>query len=780
MRKLILSFTVALLLAGCASEQEDAAVSSSNSPSAVQVAPAWAPIRSADRAAFVSLPDRGTLLAYDRDRATVNRGAETYHPIRLSEAHALNATAPGRSLALQTPSGENLRFAYRRMEEGLDGNWSWIGRTPDGLEAIITFGEEAVFGRIEQRGTQALQITMSAGQPWLVQADPNRMFDGNLLRGRDRTDVLIPSDLAVSAAARKRTATAGASPVGAKIGEVGSKASAANTVDVVLGYTNGLVARIGSVSATNTRLTNLIAITNQAYQNSLITPRVRLVRTVQVNYTDTNDNEVALEALTGVSCSTSGCSNQTVPAELQPLRTARDQYGGDLVSLVRQHKAPEQNGCGIAWLLGGGGFAIDNTDAPFGYSVVGDGTDVSEADGRSYFCYDVTLAHELGHNMGQQHNVEDSGGDSGTHPYSYGYRESSTTGFFTVMAYEIDNASQFSITHFGNPNVNYASTNRATGTANANNAASLNLSMPLVVQFRNLVVPLAGGVRNDVDGDGRSDLIWHQPQQGLLNVWLMNGTTISGSFAKAISPLCTPRAVGDLNGDGRADVIWICSDSGVYLWQSTGNNFTQLFIGGFTPGWDLVAARDANADGRDDLIWHQPQQGLLNTWLMNGTTISGSFAKAISPLCSPKGYGDLNGDGRSDVTWICSDSGVYLWQSTGSSYDQLFISGFSPGWTIVTAKDANGDGRDDLIWHNADNGLLNTWLMNGTTISGSFAKALSTLCSPGGYGDHNGDGRSDVSWVCSDSGVYQWRSTGSNYDQLFVGGFTPGWSLLKN
>ena len=294
------------------------------------------------------------------------------------------------------------------------------------------------------------------------------------------------------------------------------------------------------------------------------------------------------------------------------------------------------------------------------------------------------------------------------------------------------------------------------------------------------VTDATGSARNDIDGDGRSDLIWHQPQQGLLNVWLMNGTTISGSFAKAISPLCTPRAVGDLNGDGRADVIWICSDSGVYLWQSTGNNFTQLFIGGFTPGWDLVAARDANADGRDDLIWHQPQQGLLNTWLMNGTTISGSFAKAISPLCSPKGYGDLNGDGRSDVTWICSDSGVYLWQSTGSSYDQLFISGFSPGWTIVTAKDANGDGRDDLIWHNADNGLLNTWLMNGTTISGSFAKALSTLCSPGGYGDHNGDGRSDVSWVCSDSGVYQWRSTGSNYDQLFVGGFTPGWSLLKN
>jgi PKD repeat protein len=287
-------------------------------------------------------------------------------------------------------------------------------------------------------------------------------------------------------------------------------------------------------------------------------------------------------------------------------------------------------------------------------------------------------------------------------------------------------------------------------------------------------------VRNDVNGDGRSDLIWHNAQSGLLNVWFMNGTTISGSFAQAISPLCTPRAIGDLNGDGRADVVWVCSDSGVYLWQSTGSSFTQLFIGGFSSGWNLVAAKDANGDGRDDLIWYNPNGGLLNTWLMNGTSITGSFAQAISTLCTPKGYGDLNGDGRSDVAFMCSDSGVYLWQSTGSNYTQLFVSGFSSGWDIVAAKDANGDGRDDLIWHNANAGLLNTWVMNGTTVSSSWAKAISPLCSPSGFGDHNGDGRSDVSWICSDSGVYEWQSTGSNYNQLFIGGFSPGWSLLKN
>lgn len=772
MRKLALTLTVALVVGGCSSESEVAqSVAQTRVPSKVTPTPS-SPLHAGRIAAFAAMPDHGTLLAYDRTQKPVHRGAQTYHAIQLSEAHALNAAVPGKSIELPMPSGGTMHIDYVRHEEGLDGNWSWVGKTADGLDAVITFGETAAFGRIAQRDTEALRLTMSAGRSWLVESDPSKMLDGNLGRDSDESDTLIPSGVVAAISAKKRTAVA-----------AGDEAvSAANTIDVALGFTNGLVTKYGTVANANTRLANLVAITNQGYANSLVTPRIRLVRTVQVSYTDTNSNETALEAVTGYTCTASACTPQAVPTELVPLRTARDTYGADLVSLVRPFQAPQHQGCGIAWLLGGGGFTIDSTDAPFGYSVVSDGTDVDETDGRTYFCREETLAHELGHNMGQQHNIEDAGTppDSGTHSYSYGYRETTTTGFYTVMAYRLGNSSQFSINYFGNPSVNYADTGRPTGSATADNARSLNLSMPLVAQFRNTIVPFVGSTRNDVNADGRSDLIWHQAQQGLLNVWFMNGTTISSSFAQAISPLCTPRAIGDLNGDGRADVVWVCSDSGVYLWQSTGSSFTQLFIGGFSNGWELVAAKDANGDGRDDLIWYNANGGLLNTWLMNGTTISSSFAQAISTLCAPKAFGDLNGDGKSDVAFMCSDSGVYLWQSTGSSYTQLFVSGFSGGWSIIAAKDANGDGRDDLIWHNAGAGLLNTWLMNGTTITGSWAQAISPLCTPSAFGDYDGDSRSDVTWVCSDSGVYQWRSTGSSYNQLFVGGFTPGWSPLKN
>jgi peptidyl-Asp metalloendopeptidase len=187
-----------------------------------------------------------------------------------------------------------------------------------------------------------------------------------------------------------------------------STTNGATTVDVVLGYTTGLITRYGSVAQAEARLHHLVDVTNQAYANSGIDHRLCLVRAVQVQYTDTTANTAALQALTGVSCSASPCTALTVPAELVPLRTARDTYGADLVALVRPFLAPQQTNCGHAWLLGAGGKTIANNDAAFGYAVVSDGIDTNEEDGRNYDCSDLQLAHEFGHSMGQVHNAQDT------------------------------------------------------------------------------------------------------------------------------------------------------------------------------------------------------------------------------------------------------------------------------------------------------------------------------------------------------------------------------------
>src|SRR3546814_528689 len=114
----------------------------------------------------------------------------------------------------------------------------------------------------------------------------------------------------------------------------------------------------------NTRLVNMTAITNEAYNNSGVNMRVRLVKTLQVNYADNTDNGDALEKLTGYRAGTGGGPIDVDPA-FTALRAARDETGADLVSLVRAFRTPENAGCGIAWLIGGGETGIVQADAPF-------------------------------------------------------------------------------------------------------------------------------------------------------------------------------------------------------------------------------------------------------------------------------------------------------------------------------------------------------------------------------------------------------------------------------
>jgi peptidyl-Asp metalloendopeptidase len=778
MRKLALTLTAALIVGGCSSESEVAqktAQASTNSKDITSLA--QAPILSTDRkSTFATMPDHGTLLAYDRSQQPLHRGAQTYHAVQLSEAHAMNAAAPGKSIELPMPSGGTVRIDYLRHEEGLDGNWSWVGKTADGLDAVITFGESAVFGRIAQRDTEALRLTMSAGRSWLVESDPSKMLDGNLGRDPDESDVLIPHNVVAAVIAKKRSAAA-------MTAAADEAAGPAETVDVVLGFTSGLVTKYGSAANANTRLANLVAITNQGYVNSLVTPRIRLVRTLEVSYIDTNSNDTALEALTGYTCSTTGCTAQTVPTELVPLRTARDTYGGDLVSLVRPFQAPQHQGCGIAWLLGGGGFTIDNTDAPFGYSVISDGTDVDEGDGRTYFCREETLSHELGHNMGQQHNIEDAGvpPDTGTHSYSYGYREATTTGFYTVMAYRLPNSSQFSINYFGNPSVNYADTGRPTGTATADNARSLNLSMPLVVQFRNAVVPFPGKARNDFNGDGRSEIYWRNSSTGANAIWVLNGSSVTSATTVHIEADQAWKVLGfgDFNADGRSDVFWRNA--------TTGQNFIHMMNGNVAIGasfsrtesdltWNPIAFGDFDGDGDGDIYWRNSVTGACVIWYMQGFMPVTIRFVHTEPSASWViiGASDFNGDGISDILWRNSVSGfVYMHIMSNTGVNGAASGGVGTvsdlSWQIAAIDDFNGDGKGDIYWRNQTSGANYLWALNGLNLV--LGQGLNTEpdlnWKIAATGDFNGDGRSDVFW--------RHATNGSNHVHLMNGpAFLPG------
>ncbi|SDW23965.1 Nucleoid-associated protein YgaU, contains BON and LysM domains [Lysobacter enzymogenes] len=742
-----------------ASGAAQAAAKAARAHDGFRAVPASLPQRAG--AGFANAPDRGDLVAYPARPQILHDGAYTWHRAGLSERHALAAIASGR-LRVTTPSGETLSFRYQRTVEHDSGDWTWVGRVDGeaGKQAILTFGERAVFGVIDQPGKPALKLTMRDGASWLVETDPVRLA----LTGQEATvhadDFKIPEPSAAAAPAYWGASAAAALPVAADAAD-----AATATIDVLIGYSKGYATGLGGASQAVTRLNNLVDITNQAYANSQIAARLRLVSTLQVDYTDSGDNGDALDALSGVN-------GAAVDPAFNALRAARDQYGADLVSFVRKYDRSTHNGCGVAWIIGGGQQAYTARSAGSGYSVVSDGRE--SVGGTTYFCREETFAHELGHNLGAQHDRATASSDGtlryGAFAYSFGYKTTANSGnFYDIMAYGDSGQTAYRV--FSNPRITFCG-GLACGVENqADLTRTFNQTAPIAATFR---ATLRVGVRNDFDGDGRSDIYWRNAVNGVNDLWQMSGIDRKAVSTVYREPDTSWKVLGsgDFDGDGLADVLWRNAVGGeIYIQLMNGDRIGK---GGYSTtvadqNWQVVALGDFDGDGRTDLYWRNKVTGYNDVWLMDGIA-----RKAVATVYREAdmnwtvvGAGDFNGDGRADLFWRNRANGQnYVQFMSGTSV--LAGSGQTTAvpdlpFQVVAIGDFNGDGRSDLYWRNKVTGECYVWIMNGTSATGITRVHVETdqAWQVVSSGDYNGDGRTDVFWRNS--------RNGQNYIQLMSG-----------
>jgi len=344
------------------------------------------------------------------------------------------------TLDLALFEGTTLRAVLDRRSANPDGSASWSGRVDNDPLSAVTLVRA---GAIVQGSIRTLDAA------YTIEPVPGSTFHD--IRQVDLSQLgpelppLVPNAAAIAAAAFDEPPMSG---------------DDGTTFDLLVAYTPAAVTAAGSAAALLTRINLGVTETNTAYANSGVLPRVRLVGTQLVPYTDSGDLGVDLNAITS-----------TADGQIDSIHTLRNSLGADLVKLVVGNTAG--SACGVAWLMQ----SLSSGFATNAFSVT------------AYPCIspNYTFGHELGHNMGSNHAPDDGTVSPPLYPYSFGYKHPANL-FRTVMAYNCGGSGCPRVLHFSNPSVNYGGA--PTGTlAQHNNALSINNASNTIANWRQQVAP---------------------------------------------------------------------------------------------------------------------------------------------------------------------------------------------------------------------------------------------------------------------------------------------------
>ncbi len=360
----------------------------------------------------------------------------------------------------------------------------------------LTISKDAVFGtvltsqgeyQIVTRGGKT-QILDPKTAGWQAPRGDDHIEVSGLLNGEPLSaGAVVTTQAAVTTTTTATTTTTTPSLIPLKAGTVDT------TINLLMTYSASYVTMWGNETAARTRLSNLVEVANSAYGNSGTGIKFRVVGWRQVAVADatpqTNLGNLRLD--TGGFAGTAAqkaLNGAAMTVFFSPFNATTSTTGT----------------CGLAYVpaANAAGLASFKSQAPYlMFAALNDGQTSN-----GWYCESLTLAHELGHNLG---NAHDKANSSFPGVFSYSYGKGVSGAFGTVMSYISPRVALFS-----SPQLKCTSAGAACGTATENVVAS-------VLQTKSTVAALGKTTATTVASDGSF----------MVSGWLLNttGTPFTGA-----------------------------------------------------------------------------------------------------------------------------------------------------------------------------------------------------------------------------------------------------------
>ena len=273
-----------------------------------------------------------------------------------------------------------------------------------------------------------------------------------------------------------------------------------SVVDVLVVYTPEALAAVGGNSSVMDSLIEVEeSATNEAYANSGIAHIINVVHKQQITYSEAG-------CAFSFSCILAAAKDGGIPG----LHELREQHAADLVHVIIKG---DGKFCGLAYLMA----TVSNA-----FETAAFGTTASN-------CFsNYTFAHEIGHNMGAQHDRDEAlvGPEGQPFTYNFGYVDN-TRKFYTIMAYRSScSGSCTGIQYFSNPDVTF--NGGATGIAEGQPRAADNR------KTHNNTALTASNFRISIQNQVRASIDERNAHRVIVPYWQSDGS--SYSFIAATHP----------------------------------------------------------------------------------------------------------------------------------------------------------------------------------------------------------------------------------------------------